>query len=81
MVCLTEARDQMMQKLHSLKTNAKDRLEENEQQLQALKDTNSQLKGLVNDAENEKERLKEEMDGIRLSKQVRIVSFFSSPEP
>lgn len=60
----------MMAKLQSLKNNAKGRLEENEQQIQALKNTNDQLKEMISVTENEKEKLKTEITDLEKSKQV-----------
>ena len=68
--CLTEARDQMMAKLQSLKTKAKDRLEENDEQIQTFKTTNNQLKEMLDSSEKEQEKLKSEMHAMELSKQV-----------
>ena len=70
--CLTEARDQMMAKLQSLKTSAKDRLEENDEQIQALKTTNDQLKEMIGGLEQEQEKLKSVMKALELSKQVFV---------
>ena len=62
----------MMAKLQSLKTNAKDRLEENDQQIEALKTTNDQLKEMLDSSEKEQEKLNSEMKALELSKQVNI---------
>ena len=59
-----------MAKLQSLKAKAKDRLEENDEQIQALKTTNDQLKEMLDSSEKEQERLKSEMKTVELSKQV-----------
>ena len=70
MNCLAEARDQMMEKLHSLKSSTKERLSENEEELQALKDTNDKLKEMVNTMEAEKETWKRNIEELGAQKQV-----------
>ena len=70
MNCLAEARDQMMEKLQSLKSSTKERLSENEEELQALKDTNDKLKEMVNTMEAEKETWKRNIEELGAQKQV-----------
>ena len=70
MNCLAEARDQVMEKLHSLKSSTKERLSENEEELQALKDTNDKLKEMVNTMEVEKETWKRNIEELGAQKQV-----------
>ena len=70
MDCLAEARDQMMEKLQSLKSSTKERLSENEEELQALKDTNDKLKEMVNTMEAEKETWKRNIEELGAQKQV-----------
>ena len=65
-----------MEKLQSLKTNAKEKLEENVQELQALKDTNDKLKEMVDTIEKEKEALKETVNELGHQKQVNVSLFF-----
>ena len=65
-----------MEKMQSLKTNAKEKLEENVQELQALKDTNDKLKEMVVTIEKEKEALKETVNELGHQKQVNVSLFF-----